>query len=110
MNKMKFSDLLMDMINRQNYLNSLKMGDPRHRETMNHLIDIMADIDEYMAGTVSNKTKPMSNLKKLMKAQELLSDVYHDACETGNKQLESLMSAADDCVCEAVDSLVQDER
>ena len=107
---MKFSDLLMDMINRQNYLNSLKMGDPRNREAMHSLIDIMTAIDEFMAGTISRKTEPMSNLKKLMKAQELLSDVYHDACETGNKQLESLMSAADDCVCEAVDSLVWSEE
>jgi len=42
---------------------------------------------------------------KLQQAQKLLSDVYHDACQEGDISLESLMSVADSCICEALDSL-----
>jgi hypothetical protein len=42
---------------------------------------------------------------KLQQAQNLLSDVYHDACQEGDISLESLMSVADSCICEALDSL-----
>ena len=50
----------------------------------------------------------MSNqelVAKLQQAQKLLSDVYHDACQKGDISLESLMSVADSCICEALDSL-----
>ena len=42
---------------------------------------------------------------KLQQAQKLLSDVYHDACQDGDIGLESLLSVADSCICEAIDYL-----
>jgi hypothetical protein len=45
------------------------------------------------------------SVAKLQQAQKLLSDVYHDACQEGDISLESLMSVADGCICEALDSL-----
>jgi len=48
-------------------------------------------------------------LNKLYEAQNLLSDVYHYACETGNSSLEDEMSCADDCIIEAI-SLITDEN
>lgn len=50
----------------------------------------------------------MTNLElieKLQQAQQLLSDVYHHACQKSNMNLESLMSVADTCICEAFDCL-----
>jgi hypothetical protein len=41
--------------------------------------------------------------KKLELAQSLLSDVYHYACENGMQHLESVTSAADSCILEAMD-------
>jgi len=40
---------------------------------------------------------------KLQQAQNLLSDVYHQACQNSDMGLESLMSVADSCICEALD-------
>ena len=37
-------------------------------------------------------------MSKLNLAQQLLSDVYHDACEKGNSEIESNMSVADSCI------------
>lgn len=54
-------------------------------------------------------------LKKLDQAQALLSDVYHWADEDcpgllkKNAQVASLMSAADDCIWEAIDCLRTEE-
>ena len=48
----------------------------------------------------------MEIFDKLNKAQDLLSDIYHFACETGNKELESLMSVADSCIIEAIDKVL----
>lgn len=42
---------------------------------------------------------------KLQQAQNLLSDVYYHACQKPDGRLESLMSVADSCICEALDSL-----
>jgi hypothetical protein len=42
---------------------------------------------------------------KLQQAQKLLSDVYHHACQESDMGLESLMSVADTCICEALDYL-----
>ena len=44
-------------------------------------------------------------IANLEEAQALLSDVYHEACDAGLTEIESLMSAADSCVCEALDAL-----
>ena len=40
-------------------------------------------------------------VEKLKQAQDLLSDVYHWACDE-NEHIESLMSCADSCTCEAM--------
>ena len=45
------------------------------------------------------------SVAKIQQAQKLLAEVYHDACDSGNRVLESLMSAADTCICEAIDYL-----
>lgn len=44
-------------------------------------------------------------IQKLMDAQDLLSDVYHNAIDVNNNQVESLMSVADSCINEAIDAL-----
>lgn len=44
-------------------------------------------------------------LDKLEQAQLLLSDVYHEACEAGLTEVESQMSCADSCICEAISAL-----
>lgn len=44
-------------------------------------------------------------LTRLEEAQTLLFEVYSEAGETGDRTLESLMSAADTCICEAIDYL-----
>jgi hypothetical protein len=44
-------------------------------------------------------------LEKLQTAQGLLSSVYHEACDSDYPNLESLMSAADSCISEAMDSI-----
>jgi len=44
-------------------------------------------------------------IDKLDHAQGLLSDVYHEACEAGLTEIESQMSCADSCICEALSEL-----
>tara|TARA_R110000868_G_scaffold255245_3_gene511833 strand:+ start:3791 stop:4102 length:312 start_codon:yes stop_codon:yes gene_type:complete len=44
-------------------------------------------------------------IAKLDHAQGLLSDVYHEACEAGLTEIESQMSCADSCICEALSEL-----
>ena len=44
-------------------------------------------------------------LDKLEQAQNLLSDVYHEACEAGLTEIESQMSCADSCIGEAISAL-----
>ena len=44
-------------------------------------------------------------IEKLDQAQNLLSDVYHEACEAGLTEIESQMSCADSCICEALSEL-----
>jgi len=46
-------------------------------------------------------------LEKLEIAQDLLSDVYHWACKEKKEDIESLMSVADGCVCQAMGELDQ---
>ena len=43
--------------------------------------------------------------ENLMTAANLLSNVYHYACENGMPDLESQMSCADTCIHEAMDYL-----
>jgi len=68
----------------------------------------------HMAGTACNDGRNMlpkpgmskdEIMSKLDLAQQLLSDVYHDACEKGNSEIESQMSCADSCIGEAMDRL-----
>jgi hypothetical protein len=44
-------------------------------------------------------------LAKLEIAQGLLSSVYHQACDSGDKAIESAMSVADGCIIDAIDKL-----
>ena len=44
-------------------------------------------------------------MQKLTKAQELLSEVYGVACNSGNDEVERLMSVADSCIIDAMDAL-----
>jgi len=44
-------------------------------------------------------------IDKLDQAQNLLSDVYHEACEAGLTEIESQMSCADSCIGEALSQL-----
>ena len=43
--------------------------------------------------------------EKLKQAQDLLSDVYHFACENGLKEIESQMSVADGCIIDALQEI-----
>lgn len=45
----------------------------------------------------------MNTIEKLKMAQDLLSDVYHEACESKNSAVESLMSVAEDCIIDAIE-------
>jgi hypothetical protein len=50
----------------------------------------------------------MTNLElvaKMKQAQDLLSDVYHYACETGMEELERVMSVADGCIIDGLDTI-----
>ena len=44
-------------------------------------------------------------IANLEAAQEYLSDVYHEACDAGLTEIESLMSCADSCIGEAISAL-----
>jgi hypothetical protein len=44
---------------------------------------------------------------KLKMAQDILSDVYHYACENGLQSVESQMSCADSCISESLDYLIK---
>ena len=46
--------------------------------------------------------------EKLKKAQQLISDVYHDAGKCGATETEKALSAADTCISEALDFFGQD--
>ena len=52
----------------------------------------------------------MTTVEKLIAAQALLSDVYHEALIDADSNLESLMSAADSCICEALDCLTEKSK
>jgi len=43
--------------------------------------------------------------EKLKQAQDLLSDVYHFACDNGIEFVERNMSCADDCIIESFNYL-----
>ena len=45
---------------------------------------------------------------KLKMAQDLLSDVYHYACENRLVDVESQMSCADSCIIESLDWLTKE--
>lgn len=42
---------------------------------------------------------------KLKMAQDILSDVYHYACENDLREIESQMSCADSCIGDSLDML-----
>lgn len=44
---------------------------------------------------------------KLKMAQDILSDVYHYACESKIDEIERLMSCADDCIIESFNYLTK---
>jgi len=44
---------------------------------------------------------------KLKMAQDILSDVYHYACENDIKMVEDSMSCADSCISESLDYLIK---
>jgi hypothetical protein len=44
---------------------------------------------------------------KLKMAQDILSDVYHYACENNLQSIESQMSCADSCIGESLDYLIK---
>jgi hypothetical protein len=48
-------------------------------------------------------------IAKLEQAQDLLAEVYHYAITNEIAQLESLMSVADGCICDGLDTLEFDE-
>ena len=55
--------------------------------------------------TIKDKHTLITLLSKLITAQELLSDVYHTSIEMDDSNIESLMSAADSCIIESIDSI-----
>ena len=48
-------------------------------------------------------------IEKLNLAQQLLSDIYHNAIEIGDGVLEEQMSCADSCICEALDMIYMND-
>jgi hypothetical protein len=59
-----------------------------------------------MEGGKMTKQEMNEMVKKLKTAQDLLSDVYHYACENGFEPLEDSMSCADSCIDESLDYLI----
>jgi len=53
----------------------------------------------------AHRAMTMALKEDLMTAANLLSNVYHYACENGMRELESQMSCADTCIHEAMDCL-----
>ena len=47
---------------------------------------------------------------KLKMAQDILSDVYHYACENDLQEIESQMSCADSCIIDSLDAFDQIEE
>jgi hypothetical protein len=72
------------------------------RSDMNHVGNIIHNA----YGLLDKLGMPKEEmLEKLGLAQSLLSDVYHGSCDCSDTHLESLMSAADSCISEAIDAL-----
>jgi transcription initiation factor IIE alpha subunit len=63
-----------------------------------------------MEGGKMTKQEMNEMVKKLKTAQDLLSDVYHYACENDFGGLENQMSCADSCISDSLDMLEQVEE
>jgi hypothetical protein len=74
------------------------------RSNMNHAGNIINN-----AYGLLDKLGRIETLEKLGLAQSLLSSVYHEACASGDTNLESLMSAADSCISEALDHIAKEK-
>jgi hypothetical protein len=74
------------------------------RSDMNHAGNIINK-----AYGLLNKLGKVETLEKLRSAQGLLAFVYHEACASGDTNLESLMSAADSCISEALDHIAKEK-
>ena len=90
---MKFSEALLDTLNcRERW--------KRDAGSLQDYLESLDRIDSFFSNKESEAT--MTNEEKLTMAQQLLSDVYHEASISGDETLESLMSVADSCICEAL--------
>ena len=84
------------------YHYAMKTGNNELRELMNSAGTACNDGRNMLPKSGMSKDEIMS---KLDLAKQLLSDVYYDACVNGNSEIESEMSAADSCICEAMERL-----
>lgn len=110
---MKFADLLLDILETRDVLNQCEIGDPQRSKAIGKYLKSLETIDCFIDNLVEPMEEPekesiseiLSTKEKLGLAQELLSDVYYTAGESGDNTLESLMSVADSCIGEALDWL-----
>lgn len=87
------------------YQYAMETGNDELRQLMNMAGTACSDGRQMLPKPGMSKGEIMS---KLDLAQQLLSDVYHDACEKGNSEIVSQMSCADSCIGEAMDRLEKD--
>ena len=84
------------------YHYAMETGNDELRQLMTMVGTACSDGRQMLPGPGMSKDEIMS---KLNLAQQLIFDVYHDACGKGNSEIESQMSVADSCIGEAMDRL-----
>jgi hypothetical protein len=73
------------------------------------ILDLRVRVESMLEWCLENPSEPSYDregmIAKLDQAQNLLSDVYHEACEAGLTEIEDQMSCADSCIGEALSRL-----
>ena len=86
-------------------VDSLKRLVKRYGKLISEQEDLIRKLQARLDGKEEVTFDRESMIAKLEEAQALLSDVYHEACEAGLTEIESQMSCADSCICEALSEL-----
>ena len=103
MNGLRQAENLVDTV----YHYAMETENDELRRTMNAVGNGINDGYNELSALLKDKMGMSKEeiMSKLNLAQQLLSDVYHDACEKGNSEIESQMSVADSCINDVMGSL-----
>jgi uncharacterized protein YutE (UPF0331/DUF86 family) len=88
-------------------VDSLKRLVKRYGKVISEQEDLIRKLQARLDGKQESFDRE-AMINNLEMAQQYLSDVYNEACDAGLVQIESLMSCADSCVCEALSALDAD--